>query len=76
MTVEHLQLRTVSGDTITATLFDFTGQEPSVCITLTDGEETPGGPAAEMTIAELGQLRELLRRLGEMAERSRWTTRR
>lgn len=75
MSVEQLELRTQRGDTIVATLFEFAGEVPTVCVTLDDADETPA-PTVELTMAELGQLREILRRLGEKATRDRWTTRR
>lgn len=70
MSVETEFLRTHRGDELTVNLFTHAGQEPTVCITIDDADECKL-PTFELNVEEIGRLREILRKFGERADRSR-----
>lgn len=69
MAVYHATLTTRRGDELVAILMDDPGASPSLVLTIGDADLSPL-PCAELTLAEVGELREMLRGLCESAVRS------
>jgi len=68
MAVTTEKFSTLRGDDLQVTLFQHAGQDPSILVTVIDHDECLV-PTAEFTLAEVGELREVLRRLCEHALR-------
>lgn len=68
MTVDQATLATRRGDEVTMTLFAHPGEAASLLISVADADDSVV-PTAEFTIAEAGELRELLRELLELHAR-------
>jgi hypothetical protein len=76
LTVDQARIRTERGDEIFVTLMDH-GPEPTVLVSLVDADDTKI-PTAEFTITEAAELREILRKFGELTQHPRrdWRGRR
>jgi hypothetical protein len=74
MAVTTEKFPTLRGDDVQVTLFTHPGEEPTILLTVIDHDESPV-PTAEFTLAEAGELRDLLRRLCEQGQRCSGTRR-
>jgi hypothetical protein len=66
MAVTTEKFSTIRGDDLQVTLFTHPGEDPTILVTVIDHDDTIV-PTAEFTLGEVGELRELLRRLCESA---------
>jgi hypothetical protein len=69
MAVTTEKFSTLRGDDLQVTLFTHAGEEPTILVTVIDHDESLV-PTAEFTLAEAGELREVLRSLCEQALRA------
>lgn len=74
MAVTTEELRTVRGDEIKVTLFEHAGEAPSILVTVVDSDRCLI-PTAELSLTEVAEFRELLRKLCEQSERTSWRQR-
>ncbi len=70
MAVTTKEFGTLRGDVVKVTLFAHAGEEPTILVTVIDHDDTIV-PTAEFTLEEMGDLRELFRRLCEQGQRAR-----
>lgn len=69
MAVTTEKFSTLRGDDLQVTLFTHPGEKPTILVTVIDHDESIV-PTAEFTLAEAGELREVLRQLCEEGLRS------
>ena len=63
------QYGTSRGDVLQVTLFTHADERPTILVTVIDHDDSIV-PTAEFTLEEMGDLRELLRRLCELGQRA------
>lgn len=68
MAVTTKEFGTLRGDVVKVTLFEHCGEPPSILVTLIDADDTVP-PTAEFTIGEAAEVREVLRKFCEQAQR-------
>lgn len=68
MAVTTEEFSTIRGDELKVTLFTHPGEAPSILLTVIDHDESVV-PTAEFTFHEVGNFREVLRRLCEQGQR-------
>lgn len=74
MTVRQAELSTARGDAVMVTLFAHPGEAATVLLSVRDADESLV-PTVEFTIDEVTELREVLRKMAEVAVGGdRWTT--
>ena len=66
MNAVQATLSTLRGDEVTVTLFQHGDEDPTVMITVDDADDS-AVPTAEFTLSEVAELREILRKLEELA---------